>query len=599
VNDILFILSPVIFMILGVAALVLPKSISKILPLIAVAISVGFFAYTPAYTGMITFDWIGNAALQLTATVTPVRLIFFAMLILSLFIYGIATLNSKSREDGFALIAAGGMGTVLFSGDLLTLFIGWEIMAWGSFLPLLSRGEDPKAARRYLVYSLFGAASLLAGVLLIGSNGGTYLLSSITANTAAVGMPFLLVGFLLKSGMMPLHRWVPSTYKESPDLFAGFMSAALSKAGVFGLILTISLVPISGTLFAGAIAWIGTLTALFATFRAIREEELKGLLTWSSISQVGYIVTSIAIGSSLGVAGGIYHAINHTIIKILLFTVVAGIIARTGKTRFDQLGGLIYKMPFSFIAVLMGIIALAGMPPLGGFASKWLIYSALLEQGEVLLLVVVIAASTAAFLYNFKLIYGIFLGQPTEVQVSTAKEIGWGYRLSLIVPLGLLMAIGMFPSALFTVINPILTEIGLAQIVQGNYAVISTSLGSYNGLFVMETFGGAFAIILILFSMVKSKSRDLHHLDIAYCGETPTESTPLHYGFGVGRELIRIPFVGFWMAKSTQNFYNWIHSMMNQLASLVRLMFSGNMEFYFGTAFITALVLWVLAGGNA
>ncbi len=598
-NDTLFILTPLFFVALGVLGLFTPKSIGKLFPLIGVALAIGLFAYTPAYTGMISFDWIGIPSMELTAIISPIRLIFFAMLLLTLFVYGLATLNSKSNEEPFTMIAAGGMGIALFSGDLITLFIGWEIMTWGSYIPLLFRKKDHKAARRYLVFSLFGAATLLTGIILIGSHENSFLISSITRESAALGVPFMLIGFLLKSGTMPFHRWVPSAYSESPDLFTGFMSAALSKAGVFGLILAITLLPISETLFATIIAWLGTLTSLFATFRAIREEEIKGLLTWSSISQVGYIVTAVALGSSLGVAGGIFHAVNHTIIKILLFTVVAGIIARTGKTRFDQMGGLIYKMPFSFIAVLMGIIALAGMPPLGGFASKWLIYSALIEKGDVLQLVVVIAASTTAFLYNFKLIYGIFLGHPTEVDLSTAKEIGWGYRLALVVPLGLLMAIGMFPSALFTVINPILTEIGLEPILQGSYAIITTSLGSYNGLFVMETFGGAFAIILALFSLVKSKSRDLNRLDIAYAGETPTEKMPLHYGFAVGREIHRILFVGYWLKKSTTHFYNWVHSITNQFASLARLIYNGNMAFFFGVAFAVALLLWIIAGGNA
>jgi formate hydrogenlyase subunit 3/multisubunit Na+/H+ antiporter MnhD subunit len=601
-----FVLLPIIFLAFGVLGLFTGRPVAKFFPLLA---SLGAIAalFVGDFNGDIAYSWFGDFSLTLIGS--PLRFTFFAMLWFSLFIYSIATLSRPKGEESLTLITAGGMGVALLSGDLLTLFIGWEIMTWGSYLPLISplisRGNDHKAPRRYLVFSLAGAASLLTGVLVVWQETGSFSFGSLSEMSSIVATSFLLFGFMMKAGVMPLHRWVPSTYDEASDLFAGFMSAALSKAGVFGIIVIVTIVPhteLNGKYIGSILGWLGIATSLFATFRAIRSEEMKELLAWSSISQVGYIVTAVALGSSTGVAAAVFHSINHTIIKLLLFTVVAGIIHRTGKTRFNQLGGLIYKMPFSFIAVLMGIIALAGMPPLSGFASKWLIYSALIEEGKVLQLVVVIASSTAAFIYNYKLVYGIFLGHPTEVNLAETKEIGWFYRIATVLPLLLLMVIGMFPSLVFQAINPVLLELGFAEMVQSSSSVLSTTLGAYNGLYVMNAFGISFAVILVLFSFARAKSRNLHYLDIAYAAETPTEETPLHYGYGVGREMHRIPFIGFWLSKSTKPLYNYLHNLMNQGASLVRLIYNGNIGMLFSAAFFVATLLWIFVvnrGGNS
>ena len=599
----LFLFSPLFLIALGIVALVLPKGIAKYAPLLG-AIAVAYFFYaslSQSTPSIFHYPWINDGAYALTLVLTPARLLFMAMLWFTLFSYGVATLSSDDRNDAQILFSSGGMALAIFAGDFITLFVGWEIMTWGSYLPLLHRGTEDKAPRRYMVFSLAGASSLLAGVLLlIQSSGSAQMMDFVFSPMSALAAPFLLVGFLLKAGIMPLHRWVPSTYRIAPDLFTGFMSAALSKAGIYGLVILGTLYPLSHTPLASIVSWLGVLTAFFATLRAIRSDEIKGLLAWSSVAQVGYIVASLSLGSSTGVAGGLYHAILHTIIKVLLFTTIAGVIQRTGKTRFDEMGGLIKKMPFSFIAVLFGIIALAGMPPLGGFNGKWLIYSAFIEQGMTLRLVIIIAASTAAFLYNYKLIYGIFLGHPTEINLDEMSEIGWGYRIAVIPALILLMAIGMFPGALFAVINPVLADMGIIPIAQNSMAVIATGLGSYNGLVVMATFMGAFAVILLLFTLIKGEMHNAHRFDIAYAAETPDENTPLHYGHGMGFELHRIGIFGFWLKKSTKPLYETLHHFMTQGASLVRLIYNGNVATVFHAAFIGALLLWLfISGGQA
>ncbi|OQY40322.1 MAG: hypothetical protein B6229_02070 [Spirochaetaceae bacterium 4572_7] len=591
---------PLILILMGGLLIFLPKMTSKItLLIITVAMPIIFGLYM-SMSGSISFDWLGDGSIVLGLALSKTKLLFFGMVWFSLFVYSIANLSSNIKEEGKILLTAGGMGLAIFASDFVTLFIGWEIMSWSSYLPILSRGRDVKAARRYLVYSLVGAAALLTGVLILGTSSGFSMADFQFTKGAYVSIPFFMIGFLIKSGIMPLHRWVPSVYNEATDLFSGFLSGALSKVGIYGLVLLFTLFPHSSLQLFPLMGWLGTITALFGTLRAIREIEMKRLLAWSSVAQVGYIVAAFGLGTAEGISSGLYHAIIHTIIKVLLFTIVAGVIARTGKTRFDQLGGLIYKMPFSFIAVLIGIISLAGMPPLGGFASKWAIYSAMLNSGKVLQLVVIIAASTAAFIYVYKLIYGIFLGQPTEVNPDDVKEISIGYRVGVIIPLILLIITGMFPSLVYNIINPVIIESGFTGVVQSSSHILASAFGEYNGFVVISVFGGVFALILLLFSLSKTKSRDLHRLDIAYAAETPKESYPLHYGHGMGRELTRIPFIGFWLSKSTKGFYKYIHSLMNQGASLVRVFYTGDISTFFYALFVGVVVFWfIITGGKA
>ena len=589
---------PLIMILAGVLTLLLPKKNGKFLLLFIAVLTPVLYILNSTTIGSITYDWLGNGSIVLGLELSKTKLLFFGMLWFTLFVYSIANLSSDTREESSLLLASGGMALAIFSMDFITFFIGWEIMSWASYLPLLTRGRDVKAGRKYLVFGLVGAALLLTSVLIIGTTSSFVMAEFQLTRGSFIVIPLLIVGFMLKAGIMPVHRWVPSVYNEATDLFSGFLSGALSKAGIYGFVLMFTIFPHNALYYFPVLGWLGAFTALFGTIRAIKEPVIKRLLAWSSVAQLGYIAAAIGLGTSEGLSSGIYHAIIHTVIKVLLFTTVAGIVARTGKERFDQLGGLIKQMPFSFIAVLIGIIALAGMPPLGGFASKWAIYSALLGSGKIVQLVVVIAASTAAFLYNYKLIYGIFLGHPTEIKPEEIKESGIGYRIAVILPLIILIVVGMYPSLIYKIINPVIAEAGFDPVLQSSIAVLSSRLGEYNGFVVMSVFAGVFAFILVLFSLSKSKSRDLNRLDIAYAAEIPKESYPLHYGHGIGQELDRIPFVGFWLGKTTKGFYKYIHSLMNQGASLVRTIYTGDISTFFYILFIGTVILWLYISGG-
>ncbi len=504
-----------------------------------------------------------------------------------------------------------GMLLAVYTSDLIGFFIGIEIMTWASFLIInLSRDRAKSSSIYYVLFNVLSAYLILMAILLIYSESKSMLFSEIQRDFALhrlsgfthyASLILFSLGIITKIGVMPLHIWLPNAYNDAPDSYTPFLSALISKVGVYAFIVFISMFygqdilklmlgKVLGSSTIGyIIAWLGVITSIVATFKAIVQEDIKKLLAYSSIAQLGYVITALGVGTNTAIAGAIYHTVNHAIMNALLFITIAGIIHRTGKSKFHQLGRLIYKMPLSFMAVLMGIIGLAGMPPLSGFASKWMIYTSLVETKWIILLMGTIVASTGAFIYCYKLIYGIFLGQPTSVKPDSVKEIHFVYWIPMLILMGLLVLFGMFPGLLLNPINDILGLMRLPLIDVQSSQVLSTGIGGFNGFTVMMTFGTAFVIVFLLFSLfsLKTKKHNTHRLDIAYAGETPTEDTPLHYGYGMGKELHRIPWVGRILKRSATRFFAVVGQHIESASEFIRGIYTGDGQ----KAIISAIIL--------
>jgi NADH-quinone oxidoreductase subunit M len=282
----------------------------------------------------------------------------------------------------------------------------------------------------------------------------------------------------------------------------------------------------------------------------------------------------------------------------LLFINVAGIIYVTGKSKFSELGGLIYRMPQSFVLLLIGIITLAGMPPLGGFASKYLIYTTLLEEGSLLILSAVMFSSAAAFLYMYKLIYGIYLGHPTSKKLESVKKVPFLFLIPQYVIALILVFIGTFPGSITPYLNTILSELQVKVLPFTSAAVLNTDFGSYNGLVLMLAFVSIFLLILfILRALSANKVKEAKdRFDIAYCGEEPNEGTHLHYRFSMGKELRRVGFIGTILKNSSSHFYDFLSRQLFSFAQILRKIYSGNLSANFNIAalFMLALLWWSL-----
>ncbi|HSG28183.1 MAG TPA: proton-conducting transporter membrane subunit, partial [Candidatus Krumholzibacterium sp.] len=464
---------------------------------------------------------------------------FFALLFLSGGILVlIASLYRNTGSKGFyPLMTAltGSLAVLAVSKTPIQFFFLWEVMTVSSYF-LLLRGR--KAGGPSLAYMIFSAASaylVMAGFSIGGETvfGVGHILPAVAAGpvSAAVFVLFAL-GFLIKVAGIGVHTWAPGAYSEAEDDMSAMMSGVLSKAGVLGFIFLFSR---AGSSFRGAewfyyaLGWAGAATAFFGALYASMQEDAKKLLAWSSLGQVGYIILAASAMSHLGWVSAFYHSVNHLMFKLLLFLAIAGVVFRTGTREMYEMGGLIKRMPLSFISVMIGIIALSGVPPLTGFGGKWLLYNALVEKGWYLQASLGFFSSTVAFLYCFRLIHSIFLGQakPAFKEVREAP-------MALIIPQYILimaiMAVSTFPGLLIKPISAIVGET-FTSTLSWDGGTLRSSMGYWNGTVVMLAVGFIFAIVLVILLIKSPRPQKVGQFNIVFASERPDRPETTHYAW--------------------------------------------------------------------
>ncbi len=481
---------------------------------------------------------------------------------------------------------------IVYANDYLLFFIGWEVMSISTYF-LLSFTLSKKALLKYIIFAMASALSLFIAILVLYSANGSFLYADakesyelMSSVKGFVFMALVLFAIFVKLGVIGFHYWLVDAYEEASDIFTPFLSAILSKMGVYALIILITQVVVVPY----GLATIGVVTSIIATFKAIQEDSVKRLLAYSSIAQLGYIVT--VLGVSDGMGGALYHSLIHTAVKLLLFINVAGIIYVTNRHKFSELGGLIYKMPQSFVLLLIGIITLAGMPPLGGFASKFMIYTSLMDAKYLLILAAVMFSSASAFLYVYKLVYGIYLGHPTSKKLESAREVPVSFLIPQYILATIVVVLGTFPALVIPYFNTILNDMDIKTFEYVDSATLITYFSQFNGLVVMGAFGIIFVVILAFMLWHHSKAKNVtNRFDIAYCGEVPNEATHLHYGDGIGKELKRVGFIKTILNNSSRYFYDNLAKQVNSFSNLFRKIYSGNLAINFNIAIIFVIIL--------
>ena len=475
------------------------------------------------------------------------------------------------------------LGTLLTADSMLGFFLGWELMTLSSYL-LVSLGK--KASRPslvYLVFSIAGAFLILFGFALIYAQTGSMMLSAISQATASSGWPLVLLiaGFFIKLGGLGVHVWLPDTYIESDDDFTAMMSSVVSKAGVFGLFVVGSQLGAhlsnSDTLLT-VVGWIGLVMALAGAIIAALSEDVKRLLAYSSIGQLGYVITSFAVASHTGWVTGLYLATNHLLYKGLIFLAIAGVLYRV-KTRYMyQMGGLIKNMPISFVSVLIGIIAISGVPPLLGFGGKWLLYNALLEKGWYLQAGLAFFASAVAFLYLFRLIHTVFLGQRKSAHADIKEA-----PLSLLIPqlalMGIIMAFSMFPSLLIQPLSDAVAPYFVSTFSwEGNQ--LHTANGYWNGFLVMNIVGALFVVPALFLWLVSRtiKVQKVKQFNIVFSAEKPFTPATTHYAYNFFNFYDKA--LGFLIKPDATGFWNGVAEWGHTVGASLRRFYTGNGQTY-------------------
>ena len=351
-----------------------------------------------------------------------------------------------------ALTYAGGALGVTFAGDFLSLYIFWELMAVSSVMLVWLRREPTALAAgfRYLLVHIVGGLILLAGIILYGVENHSFAFGDMGAFSAQVtpmacsAWILILVGFLLNAAVPPLGAWLPDAYPEATITGAVFMTAFTTKSAVYVLIRGF------GSHHNEVIMWLGAAMALYGVVYAVLENDARRLLAYHIISQVGYMVCAVGIGTELAINGATAHAFAHILYKALLFMGAGAVLQVTGLRKLSDMGGLYKTMPITLGLYMIGAFAISAVPLFSGFVSKSMVVDAARESEYGMIFLLLTLASAGTFLHTgLKLPYYMFFGRDSGVQGHEPPKnmlVAMGLAAAACVLIGLA---GFFPDFLY------------------------------------------------------------------------------------------------------------------------------------------------------
>jgi len=365
----------------------------------------------------------------------------FLWIITSFYSIGyVRALNEHAQTRYFACFAIALSATmgVAFSANMFTTFLFYEIITLCTY-PLVAHKETPEAfkgARRYITYLLgTSIAFLLPAVFMTYSAAGTLEFSNqgILNNVRGqVSDTFLIITFILfmagitKAAMMPLHSWLPAAMVAPTPVSALLHAVAVVKTGVFvvvKVVLHIFGIDLLSQLGLGtALAYFASFTIVVASIIALKQDNLKRRLAYSTISQLSYVILGVALLTPSGITGSIMHIVLHAFGKITLFFTAGAIYVAAHKTNISELDGIGKKMPFTMAAFTLGALSMIGIPPLGGFLSKWYIALGSIEANQLPILIVLASSTILNACYFLPIVYAAFFKEGARGQVSSAKN---------------------------------------------------------------------------------------------------------------------------------------------------------------------------------
>ena len=354
-------------------------------------------------------------------------------------IYGLHVKETGQHIAAF-LYVGGSLGVTL-CGDYLTLFIFWELMAFASTFLVWYRKKrrSIEAGFRYLLVHTAGGLVLLAGIFLRYKNVHDLSFVQIATNGATFADYLIMIGFMLNAAVPPIHAWLPDAYPEASVTGAVFMCAFTTKTAVYVL----------ARGFPGfeALAIMGAIMTVYGVGYAAIENDARRILAYHIVSQVGYMVCGIGIGTAMAINGAISHAYAHIIYKALLFMGAGAVLEMTGISKLNELGGLYRRMPLAMIFTVIGGISISGFPFTSGFVSKSMIIAAAGESHRIGLLLMMTLAAVGTFLsVGIKLPYFIWFGKDSGVK---AKDAPWNMNLAMGIAAFLCFFIGIYPEYLY------------------------------------------------------------------------------------------------------------------------------------------------------
>lgn len=411
----------------------------------------------------------------------------------------------------------------VLADNAFTFLLMWEIMSLSAYWLVLTESDVPGAVRSgvwYIAMTHAGFAALVAMFLLLAGADLNAAFSAMRAH-AATSTPQMrdtifwlaLIGFGSKAGIIPLHVWLPMAHPVAPSHVSALMSGVVIKMGVYGIVrVLLDLLGGGPTWWGGVVLGVGAVSALLGVLYALMEHDLKRLLAYHSVENIGIILIGLGAGlvfqsygmytlAALGVIGGLYHTLNHATFKGLLFLAAGAVLHATHTRNMEEMGGLIKRMPWTAAFFLIGAAAIAALPPLNGFVSEWLVFQALLggfnipvpEAAVAMPLAVGALALTSGLAAAcFVKAFGIsFLAIPRSHEAESAHEAAWSMRVGMAILAGACIVLGLTPFAVIPL---------LAQSVAGMAGLPFTPPAFTAGAFIQTPaiFGGMSTIWLAL-----------------------------------------------------------------------------------------------------
>lgn len=471
------------------------------LPVLLFAYFLTFLSTTiNGQTTMETLAWIPTLGINFTVRLDGLGLLF-ALLITGIgslvVLYSIYYLSKEKEKLNqfyvYLLLFMGAMLGVVLSDNLIVLYAFWELTSFSSFLLIgywNHRERSRYGAQKSMLITVFGGLSMLGGIILLYLMTGTFSISEaiglaeviVNHELFTAALLCFLLGAFTKSAQFPFHIWLPDAMEAPTPVSAYLHSATMVKAGIYLVARLTPIFAFSG-LWIWLVAGIGILTLFWGSFNAVKHTDLKGILAYSTISQLGLIMSLLGLGAAslhystidagfytVAVSAAVFHLLNHATFKGSLFMMVGIVDHETGTRDIRNLGGLMTIMPITFTIAIIGAFSMAGLPPFNGFLSKEMFFSGMLRAQEIgffnmntlgiIFPIVAWVASVFTFIYSMIIVFKTFTGkyQPEKLKVKP-HEASIGMLISPVILVSLVVIIGFFPNLVSPLINTVMASI--------------------------------------------------------------------------------------------------------------------------------------------
>lgn len=545
------------------------------------------------------------------------------------------------------------MYAVVLSGNIITFLISWETMSVVSYF-LVTFDRDKKSAKAGLLYAVMthiGTAFIMALFFVLYRYTGNMEFSGMRIASAAISgdvktlvFIFSIIGFGTKAGIIPLHTWLPKAHPAAPSNISALMSGVMIKTGIYGFIrISMDILGQGPDWWGITIIVIGAVSSILGVLYALMEHDLKKLLAYHSVENIGIILLGIGASmmfrssglytlSAIALIAGLYHTLNHAMFKGLLFLGAGSVMHAAHTKNMEDMGGLIKTMPYTAIAFLIGSVSICALPPFNGFVSEWLTYQSLLlgfQSSSITSKIIsplggaALALTGALAAACFVKAFGIaFLGMPRSHQAENAKESSFSMITGMAVLAVLCLIFGIFPDAVISMLSSSVLQItGSYGLMPGNGVLyISETVATLSPASILVTLI-VMAIASIIFLLSVGRKRKTTYSDSWDCG-MPALNARMQYTATAFTKPIRMIFKQIYLPKRelkvsyhvkpffvksirysggiTPFFEKYIYepvtTFIHEFAGKVRMLQSGSLHLYLLYILITLILLLIFGG---